>query len=195
MSVSIFNDSLAMRQIEYAQRLTYYLIDYIVVAAMLTGTRQGTHRSNIGCRHLHSVIFTTQREEFVLLPGEIHIDIQFHVLLLDRSEGNADLQTLVAHRTQVCQQFIIGKRRNRHIIGIEHVGGLGIVIFCRQNQPVVPQSQISSNIPGSAGFPLQIRIVIANHSHRNRRRTVHRNNTILPHRIQSGIRRYSAKIT
>ena len=162
---------------------------------MLTGTRQGTHRSNIGCRHLHSVIFTTQREEFVLLPGEIHIDIQFHILLLDRGEGNTNLQTLVAHRTQVCQQLVIGERRNRHIIGIEHVGGLGIVIFCRQNQPVVPQTQICSDIPGSAGFPLQIRIVIADHPHRNRRRTVHRNNAVLPYRIQSGIRRYSAKIT
>ena len=39
MPVTIFYKSLAMRKIEHTQRLTHYLIDHIVIAAMLTGTR------------------------------------------------------------------------------------------------------------------------------------------------------------
>ena len=52
---------------------------------------KGAHRRHISCRHLHTSIFTAQRQEFILLPREIHIDVQFHVLLVDRSEGKAYL--------------------------------------------------------------------------------------------------------
>ena len=91
MSVAIFHESLAMRQIEHTKRLAHNLIDHIIITAMLPGTRQGAHRRHISCRHLHTSIFTAQRQEFILLPREIHIDVQFHVLLLDRSEGKAYL--------------------------------------------------------------------------------------------------------
>ncbi len=194
MPVAILNDALAMRQIEDSQRLSHYLIDDIVVTTMLTSTRKTSHRRHISRRHLHTLVLATQRKEFVLLPSQVHVDIQFHILLFDRRERDADFKTLVAHRTDVCQQLVEGERRNRHIVGIKHIGGLRIVILGGQDQSVVPQSKVGTNVPSGTSLPFQVWIVVANHAQGNRWRTIHRYDTRLAHRIHRGIRRDAAKI-
>ena len=173
MSVSILYQSLAMRQIEDSQRLTYNLINHIVVTSMLPSSRQASHSRHIGCRHLHAFILATERQEFVLLPRQVHIDIKFHILLLHRSNRETDFKSLVAHRAYIRQQFVVGEWRNRHIIGIKHISRFGVIIFGSHDQPIVPQSHVGTNVPGGTSLPLQVWIIVSYHAHRHRRRAVY----------------------
>ena len=195
MPIPILDDALAMGQIEDTERLTNNLIDHIVVAPMLTSTRQSPHCRHLRRRHLHTIILTAQRQKFVLLPSQVHIDIQLHVFLLDRRERHTDLQTLVAHRTDICKQLVIRKRWNRHIVGIKHISGFRVVILSSNDQAILPQAKVCTDIESRASLPFEVRIVIANHPHRHRRRTIDRHDAILPNRIHRGIRRDTSEVS
>ena len=81
VSVPVVNDSLAVRKIEHTQRLADNLVQYIAVSAMKTGTVHTTDSRNVRCRHLSPVTSAVQREQSVLLPCHVDIDVELHVFL------------------------------------------------------------------------------------------------------------------
>ena len=61
-AVLIFYESLAMWQIENAKWLSDYLINHIVVAAVLSRSVQGPDGGDIRRGHAHSLVLSTQRD-------------------------------------------------------------------------------------------------------------------------------------
>ena len=177
VSVPVVNDSLAVRKIEHAQGLADNLVQYVAVAAVEAGAVHASDGRNVRCGHLPAVAPSVQREQLVLLPGHIDIDVEFHVLLRDRHDPDAQLETGVRHRTDVGQELVEGERRYGHIILVEHIGRLGIVALCRKQHPVAEQAEVSTEVEGAAYLPPQVRIAVAQRSHRYGRRTVVGNQT------------------
>ena len=65
-----------MWQIEHAQRLSYNLVEHVVVVtAVLTGSVYGANGCDVGSRHIHAVIVARERQQLVLLEREVHAHI------------------------------------------------------------------------------------------------------------------------
>ncbi len=136
---------------------------------MLPSSRQASHSRHIGCRHtacLHtrqlsdkSLFFCHAR--FILILSSISF---FCTGVTEKPIS----KPLVAHRAYIRQQFVVGEWRNRHIVGIKHIGRFGVIIFCRHDQPIVPQSHVGTNVPGGTVLPLQVWIIVSYHAHRHR---------------------------
>ena len=113
----------AVRHIEYAKRLSYYLIEYIVVSSVHTGSDERPYRNDVSSAHMHSLIFSAEGKKPVPLPSHVHADVELHIAFLDRRDLDTGLDTGVGHRAYVCQELVVLERRHRHIILIEHICG------------------------------------------------------------------------
>ena len=70
-----------MGQIKYAERLAYDLIDDIVVSSVKSGAGKARDRLVSRRREIFSAIHTAEREEFVLLKGQIDAQIKLHIFI------------------------------------------------------------------------------------------------------------------
>ena len=111
-----------------------------------------------------------------------------------RTDGKSQFQTLVGHRAYVGQQFVVSEWRHGHIVGIEHVGSLGVVVFCGKHDAVVPESKVGTDIPGGTSLPFQVGIVVAQLAQGYSRRTAHRHDAVLPHGVECGVRGDAAEV-
>ena len=118
---------------------------------------------------MRTVVVAREGDELVLLPGEIDVDIQFHVLALDGRHADAELEALIGHLAHVGQQFVEGERGHRHVILVEHVGRAGIVILRREHYPALPEAQVCADVECRAGLPFQVRVGVAPLPHRDGR--------------------------
>ena len=80
-AVFVLDESFAMRKIEHAQRLADNLINHIVVATILPCPVKRADGGDGGSRHVHALVISAKRDQFVALEREVHVDVQFHVLL------------------------------------------------------------------------------------------------------------------
>ena len=188
-------ESGAMRQIEHTQGLSYYLVEHmVVVTAVLTGSIYGANSCDVGSRHIHAVVFAGERQQLILLEREVHAHVQVYILCLHRSNRETDLKTLVRHSADVCQQLVVGKRRHGHIVGIEHVGGLRVIVFGGKHKAVVPQSDLATDIERRLCLPFQVGVVVAYGAERHGRRVVDGYDARLLHVVHCSIGRYAAQI-
>ena len=166
----------------------------IVVASVLTGSVYGAYSSDLGSRHVHTIVVARKRQQLVLLQREVHTYVQVNILSLNRSYRETYFKTLIGHRTDVCQQLVVSERRHWHVVRIEHVGSLRVVILSSKHQSVMPQSYLSTDIECRLCLPHQIGVVIAYCAERHRWRIIHGNDARLLYIVHCGVGRDSTEI-
>ena len=150
-----------MRQIEYTQRLSYHLIDNVVVAAVEARTVQVHQVHFAGCFKPIILVIAAQREQFVVLISDIGIDVELHVPRGKRGGSQRKFDTAVAHRAQIVKQLVVAERRNAHIIQIQHVGCLGRVEIQRSDDAVTQKSGANTRIETAFYLPFEVGVGIA----------------------------------
>ncbi len=164
-------------QIEHTERLTHNL-EAGGARSMIAGSIESADALDVGCRQVLSLIVSVEGHELVALEGPVHVDVQFHVLLLQRCDAEANLQTVVAHLTQIGQQLVVGEWRNGYDVVIEQVGrARGVEVGCQYN-PVVPESHIQTDVEGALDFPSQVGIGIVHGTQGGGRHATHAHDTV-----------------
>ena len=133
----------------------------MIVAAMKSGSVEAGEALILGSGNHFSVVHTAQRKQFVLLEGDVGINVQFHVLRFQRSDTDGYFQTAVAHGADISQQCIVGERRDTDVVEVKHVRRLGVVIIGGEQQAVAEHSQVDTCIEGMFHFPFQIGVCVA----------------------------------
>ena len=149
-----------MRQIEYTQRLPYYLEAH-TAGPMIAGSVEFAYALYVGRRNILSLVVSVEGFELVALEGPVHIDVQLYILISQRSDAEAYLQSVVAHLAEVGQQVVVSKWRNGHGVVVEHIGGARGVEVGRKYNSAVPEGHIQPHVEGALYLPLQVGIGVA----------------------------------
>ena len=160
-AVSVGNESVGTWQVEDTQRLAYYLINDVVITSVKAGSVEAGKTLVFGGGNQFAIVHTAQRKQLVLLEGDVGIDVQFHVLSLQRGDADGYLQTAVAHGADIRQQGVVGKGRYAYVVEVEHIRRFGVVIIGGEQQAVAEHGKVNTCIEGMFHFPFQVGIRVS----------------------------------
>ena len=135
-----------------------------------------------------TVVVAVQREQFVTLEGPVHVHRQFHIFRTQGGDAEANLQTAVAHRSEVGQQLVVGEGWHRHVIHIEQIGGLRTVVVQAHHDTALPQGDVETHVKRTFDLPFQVGVGITDDTECHRRRAVHRHDTVRLYQLHRVVR-------
>ena len=185
--LTILVDTLAVRQVEDADRLSFHEVGNAIVLCQ-SGSIDTCHHNMLRGGQLLSLIRSGERVELVALEAEVQSRVEGEVLCADDVATDADFEAVVGHLTHVGQQVLIGKRRYRHRVGVEQILGLRGIPVEGNIESAVESREVETDIEGMLCLPLQVGIVVALYGKSRRVAAIDRCHTIRTIERQRSIR-------
>ena len=108
---------------------------------------EGIQPCDVRSGEIFTLVPAAQGDQLVALEREVQVDVQLHVLVMKRSSSKTEFCSGVRHPSQVGHQAVVGEGRDADFIFVEHVPREGRIDFRREDEPVVKEAGLHSEVP------------------------------------------------